>query len=202
MSTTTPLSSSNQPHDQEGLNRVLLRFNERINIVDNRVRQIEERINLLDRSASQAVAIGNHAANNIALLKEEVDNLKRCLSTVTELLFESRGNPKTESPHSENDVTYTMDSTPTSTCSKLMAVALTLLALIAIAMLVICIVSVCGGFPLFISLLNMYTVGACISLPIISCASVSIMILCTVSITSLLRSRPAIYVVNNSQIEA
>ncbi|WP_366223829.1 inclusion membrane protein IncB [Chlamydia buteonis] len=199
---TTPLSSSSQSHDQEGLNRVLLSFDGRIKALDKRVKEIDEGISLLDRSASQAVATGNNVASNMVLLKDEVDSLKGCLSTITELLFESRADRKMGSSHSEGDTTYIIGATPPSTCSKLAAVVLTLLALIAITMFVICIVSVCGDFPLFISLLNMYTVGACISLPIISCASVSVMILCTISITSLLRSRPAIYMVNNSQIEA
>ncbi len=202
MSITTPSSSSDQVGDQEALNRVLLSFDGRISSLDSQVRQIEERISLLDRSASQSVATGNNVASNMALLKDEVDSLKGCLNTITELLFESRANHNAGFPRSEGNSAYIVGSRPPSTCSKLAAVALTLLALIAITLLIMCIVAVCGGFPLFISLLNMYTVGACISLPIISCASVSIMILCTISITSLLRSRPAIYMVNNSQIEA
>ncbi|EPP31752.1 inclusion membrane B domain protein, partial [Chlamydia psittaci C1/97] len=68
MSITTPSSSSDQVGDQEALNRVLLSFDGRISSLDSQVRQIEERISLLDRSASQSVATGNNVASNMALL--------------------------------------------------------------------------------------------------------------------------------------
>lgn len=48
-------------------------------------------------------------------------------------------------------------------------VLLTAIALIALTGLAICVTSVLGGFPLFLSFLNIFTVGACVSLPTIVC---------------------------------
>ncbi|SYX08974.1 hypothetical protein C834K_0516 [Chlamydia poikilotherma] len=198
---TTSVSSPNQAQNQEGsLDRVLLSFNGKINDLNRKVEGIESKINQMDRVSSLALTTGNNVATDLFLLRDEVDKLKECLTAVTGLLTQPgfSGIPGA-TPRSEG-TSYIIGRTPPSTCSKLMALALTILALIAIAILIICIVAVCGGFPVFISLLNMYTVGACISLPIISCAAVSLMILCSLSISSLLRSKPAIYMINNSQI--
>ncbi|MEF9497154.1 inclusion membrane protein IncB [Chlamydia sp. 04-14] len=200
---TTPTSSSSQTQNQDGsLDRVLLSFNGKINGLQRKTNDLEEKINQIDRVSSLALTTGDNVAADLTHLQDEVTELKGCLATVTELLIQSgsSGTPGA-TPRSEG-TSYIVGRTPPSLCAKLTALALTILALIAITMLIICIVAVCGGFPLFISLLNMYTVGACISLPIISCAAVSMMILCTLSIGSLLRSRPAIYMINNSQIES
>lgn len=56
-----------------------------------------------------------------------------------------------------------------SCLSKGCIVLLTAIALLALTGLAICVTSVLGGFPLFLSFLNIFTVGACVSLPTIVC---------------------------------
>ncbi|WP_375793390.1 inclusion membrane protein IncB [Chlamydia sp. 12-01] len=201
---TTSVSLPSQTQSQDGsLDGVLLSFNSKINKINKQVQELEKRVNQIDRQSHLSLTTGNNVAGDMVHLKDEVEDLKGCLSSVTELLIQSKpfGAPNEPTPRPEG-ASYIIGRVPPSICAKLTAIVLTILALIAITMLIICIVTVCGGFPLFISLLNMYTVGACISLPIISCAAVSMMILCTLSIGSLLRSKPAIYMINNSQIES
>ncbi|WP_100934753.1 inclusion membrane protein IncB [Candidatus Chlamydia corallus] len=74
---------------------------------------------------------------------------------------------------------------PPCTFKKVLAVVLTIIALLAIAILIACIIAVCGGFPLLLSFLNLYTVGACVSLPIIASASVALICLCVFATNSL-----------------
>lgn len=70
---------------------------------------------------------------------------------------------------------------------KVLAVVLTIIALIAIAVLIACIIAACGGFPLLLSALNLYTIGACVSLPIIASTSVALICLCTFVANSLIK---------------
>ncbi|BAE81288.1 inclusion membrane protein [Chlamydia felis Fe/C-56] len=195
---STPLSSSNQPQDSEGLNRVLLSFDGRISKLEKQVRQFEEKVNQIEKNSSLSLTTGNNVATDMVHLKDKIGELEESLAAVVQLTIQSALERTSESESTSNSASsgYVIGRAKPSPCAKLTAIALTILALIAITMLIICVIAVCGGFPLFISVLNMYTVGACISLPIISCASVSIMILCSLSITSLLKNRLAIYKAN------
>lgn len=196
---TTPASSSSR---DVLLDDVLIAFNRKLNLVEQQAKELETKVSLVDRTATLSLTTGNNVATDVLLLKDEVAELKGCLSAVTDLLIRSGSSRTPGGAPNPEGTNYLIGCTPPSLCAKLTALALTIIALIAITVLVICIVAVCGGFPLFISLLNMYTVGACISLPIISCAAVSMMILCSHSINSLLRNRPAIYMTNNFQTES
>lgn len=100
---------------------------------------------------------------------------------------------------SEADQTIVIRKKAPSTCSKVAAVALCFLAIAAIALLVACIIAACGGFPLLLSFLNMYTLGACLSLPIVGCASVAIILLSMFSADALLKGCSSAIVVIHSE---
>ncbi|WP_201456892.1 inclusion membrane protein IncB [Chlamydia sp. 17-3921] len=76
-----------------------------------------------------------------------------------------------------------------SVCEKTTIASLCLVALAAIALLVACVVAAFGYFPIFVSALNMVTLGACLSLPIIGCVSIALMILAMFALNTLLNSR-------------
>lgn len=95
------------------------------------------------------------------------------------------------------DQTIVIRKKAPSTCSKVAAVALCFLAIAAIAVLVACIIAACGGFPLLLSFLNMYTLGACLSLPIVGCASVALILLSMFSADALLKGCPSAIVIHS-----
>ncbi|AEB41790.1 inclusion membrane protein IncB [Chlamydia pecorum] len=95
------------------------------------------------------------------------------------------------------DQTVVIRKKAPSTCSKVAAAALCILAIAAIAVLVACIIAACGGFPMLLSFLNMYTLGACLSLPILGCASVALILLSMFSADALLKGCPSSIIIHS-----
>ena len=72
--------------------------------------------------------------------------------------------------------------------SKKVAIAmLTVFALVAIAAIVLSIVTVCGGFPFLLAALNTVTIGASVSLPVFTCIATTLLLLCLRNIELLTR---------------
>lgn len=69
-----------------------------------------------------------------------------------------------------------------SSCSRACVALLTVVVLAAIAVLAMCVTAVLGFFPLFLSFLNIFTVGACVSLPTIVCMASVVLFLSMLAI--------------------
>ncbi|WP_348664038.1 inclusion membrane protein IncB [Chlamydia vaughanii] len=191
---------------QEALDAVLLRFNRRINETDRKLEELEERLSATLRSTAASAELATVSANTVAAdlidLQDEVTRLKSSMGAMTDVMLQTAGTQPKPSPSTQSGVSYMFGRTPPSTCSKVTAMALTILALLSIIVLIICVVAACGGFPLLLSALNMCTVGACISLPIMACGAVAVLVLASLSIGPLLQGDPALFKVKHSQIES
>ncbi|KZN27001.1 inclusion membrane protein IncB [Chlamydia pecorum] len=129
----------------------------------------------------------NNAESNINVLLHRQQMLEEVVGNV---LLSSAG-------ASEADQTVVIRKKAPSTCSKVAAAALCFLAIAAIAVLVACIIAACGGFPILLSFLNMYTLGACLSLPILGCASVALILLSMFSADALLKGCPSSIIIHS-----
>ncbi|EPP35862.1 hypothetical protein BOKEGFJH_00289 [Chlamydia avium] len=185
------------------LNNVLVSLDKRICQTSQRLNELSLQTSSSNRSLSlqveQALVSSSNVEHNLSLLKEKINKLTTSLGAVTELLVElveTSSRPHQES--SSHTVRYLIERTTPNTCAKIMAVMITIIALISIAILIACIVAACGGLPIFVSLLNMYTIGACISLPILACTSVAVLILASLSVVSLLKGHHTIFAVKQN----
>lgn len=129
----------------------------------------------------------NNAESNINAILHRQQMLEEVVGTA---LLSSAG-------PSGADQTVVIRKKAPSTCSKVVAAALCFLAIAAIAVLVACIIAACGGFPILLSFLNMYTLGACLSLPILGCASVALILLSMFSADALLKGCPSTIVIHS-----
>ncbi|EPP34418.1 inclusion membrane domain protein [Chlamydia ibidis] len=167
-------------------------------VLQHAIEKIKREVSYLDSRLSTTSVTVAQSESALASLVAEVEDLKAVIAACvhslrqnSDVLPSSQGSPQRPS-------SMIIEHSPPTVCSKLLATTLTLVALIAISLLVVCVVTACGGFPLFLSFLNVYTVGACIALPIISSVSAAILFLSMLSISSLLKSSPLVLVLENS----
>lgn len=183
------------------LDNVLVSFNTRLQQLVHRANELSSQIDSVSTSistkADQALVSSNALEIQVDLLKERVAKLNSSLEATTEVVMELVETSTTKPSSSQKGF---ISCTPPNLCEKVMATIITIIALIAIALIIACIVAACGGFPLFISLLNIYTIGACISLPILSCAAAAVLILSSQIIASLLRGRPTIFIAQSNML--
>ena len=146
------------------------------------------------------------SSSSLTTLQRNLDNVENNINVMLhrqQMLEDVLGTVLTSSvTRSGADQTIVIRKKAPSTCSKVAAAALCFLALAAIAVLVACIIAACGGFPLLLSFLNMYTIGACLSLPILGCASVALVLLSMFSADALLKGCPSTIIIhpeNNTQ---
>lgn len=195
-------SALNNLENDASLNSVLVSMDSRtrqtsrrINELSTQVDNISSSLSAFSEKATTALALSGVTEVNLSTLKKQVEELSDALEAVGGLLMDLVEEPaKSSLLQKSSSVKYVVKCTPPSLCAKVMAVIITVIALISTAVLIACVVAACGGFPIFVSLLNMYTIGACISLPILSCASVTALVLSSLSITSLLKNRLSIYI--------
>ncbi|AHK63170.1 inclusion membrane protein IncB [Chlamydia avium] len=201
---SSPIGNSDSDSDSDSSTfNALVNFDKRICQAFQRLNELSLQTSSSNRSLSlqveQALVSSSSVEHNLSLLKEKINKLTASLGAVTELLVElveTSSRPHQES--SSHTVGYLIGRTTPNTCAKIMAVMITIIALISIAVLIACIVAACGGLPIFVSLLNMYTIGACISLPILACASVAVLILASLSVVSLLKGHHAIFTIKQN----
>lgn len=184
------------------LTNVLVSMDNRARQTCHRINELATQVNTITNSLSEfsgkaetALALSATTNANLFKLKQQVEELSDSLKAIGGLLVDLVEEPAiSRLPQKSSSMKYVIKCTPPGLCAKVMAVIITVIALISIAVLIACAVAACGGFPIFVSLLNMYTIGACISLPILSCTSVATLVLSSLSIVSLLKSQPTIYV--------
>ncbi|KTF28707.1 putative inclusion membrane protein [Chlamydia pecorum] len=141
------------------------------------------------------------SSSSLQTLQRNLDNAESNINAILhrqQMLEEVVGNVLLSSAGaSEADQTVVIRKKAPSTCSKVAAAALCFLAIAAIAVLVACIIAACGGFPILLSFLNMYTLGACLSLPILGCASVALILLSMFSADALLKGCPSSIIIHS-----
>lgn len=141
------------------------------------------------------------SSSSLQTLQRNLNNVESNINAILhrqQMLEEVVGNALLSSAGpSGADQTVVIRKKAPSTCSKVAAAALCFLAIAAIAVLVACIIAACGGFPILLSFLNMYTLGACLSLPILGCASVALILLSMFSADALLKGCPSSIIIHS-----
>lgn len=196
-----PSAISNNTPQLSPLDEIIVNHHTRIRSLERQVNDMQadlsSKIKDIMLSHNQTSKTQENLSKDISDLQEEVSKLKTSLKLATDLLLQT--SRQRHSPQASLQGQHVIiNNAPPTLCSKILVAILTVIALIAIALLVLCVVAACGGCPLFLSFLNMYTVGACISLPILACGSVVMLVLASLSINSIMSDHQLVLSLANS----
>ncbi|ANH79033.1 inclusion membrane protein IncB [Candidatus Chlamydia sanziniae] len=172
--------------------------------LDDRLEEVEHQVSKLD-PLSQTVQVlslqvqevvdssieGKVSSNKVGQLQEQVGLLLH-------LILEDNKNkdPAPQQFHVSSTSGYKIQQKAPSTLAKVLAVLLTLIALIALTVLIVCILTACGACPIVLSILNLYTIGACISLPVLGSLAVGLMVLSILGAQTAMKNK--LIIINSS----
>ncbi|SPN73435.1 hypothetical protein C10C_0261 [Chlamydia serpentis] len=164
----------------------IYQLSEQVALINNDVgilRTMLQEQETLNESTKQALDLSNTLAAHLlargggGLNPEELDKIKLAAGIVL-----SKADAEKKSGTS-----FPISAKSPCIFKKILATVLTVIAIIAIAILIACIIAVCGGFPALITLLNLYTIGACMALPIIGSVATATICLSLFGARSLLQ---------------
>lgn len=86
-----------------------------------------------------------------------------------------------------------------SLAERTMVAILVTIVLLAITTLSLCIIAIFGYFPLLLSFLNIFTAGACLSLPLIVCLSTAVLLLSLWAIQHIVANPVTLQLISSSR---